>query len=131
VSQRDEFIGRFAAVCAERDWVSSQGQVDVKLEGGRHQVIRLEYFEHDGRELARLVTTIGSTERIRADRLTHALRMNFGLPHGALAVKDEMLVMVDTLVLSHADPEEIDATIRYLAEMADRMEQSIFGPDAY
>lgn len=131
MSDRDEFMGRIAAVCEQRDWVSSSGKVDVKLDGGRHQVIHLEYFEHAGRELARLATTIGSTERIRADRLTHALRMNYGLPHGAMAMKDEMLVMVDTLVVAHADAEEIEASIVYLAEMADRMEQSIFGPDSY
>jgi len=131
MSARDAFLGRCAEVCEARQWVSSQGQVDVKLDGGRHQVIRFEYLEHDGRELARLVTTIGSTERIRADRLTHALRMNYGLPHGAMAMKDEMLVMVDTLVLAFADMGEIEASILYLAEMADRMEQSIFGPDSY
>jgi hypothetical protein len=128
---RDQFIGRCAEVCAARQWTSSQGQVDVKLDGGRHQVIRIEYFEYEGRELARLITTIGSTERIRADRLTHALRMNYGLPHGALAVKDDMLVMVDTLVVAFADAPEIEASVLYLAEMADRMEQSIFGPDSY
>jgi len=130
-SEREAFAARCAEVCERREWISSQGQVDVKLDGGRHQIVHIEYFEHDGQELARLVTTIGSTERIRADRLSQALRMNYGLPHGALAMKDEMLVMVDTLVVAYAEAEEIEASVLYLAELGDRMEQTIFGPDAY
>ena len=79
----------------------------------------------------RLHTVIGSTEHIRAERLTHALRMNFGLPHGSLAVKDEMLVMLDTQLLAEVDLGELDACMIYLAETADRFEQSMFGPDRY
>jgi hypothetical protein len=42
-----------------------------------------------------------------------------------------MLVMVDTLILSDADPAEIEATVGYLAETADYYERTMFGPDAY
>jgi len=128
---RDGFEQVFAGVCQEHGWISSSGQVDVKLEGGRHQVVHLDYFVHESTEMVRFHTTIGSITRIRADRLATALNINFGLPHGSLAVKDDMLVMVDTLILSDADPGEVQATLSYLAETADYYERTMFGPDAY
>jgi hypothetical protein len=131
VSAREQFERVYAEVCEAEGWVFSAGQVDVKLEGGRHQVLTLDYFAHESAEMVRFHTTIGSTTRIRSERLTAALNINFSLPHGSLAVKDEMLLMVDTLMLADADPGEVRATLSYLAETADYYERTMFGPDAY
>jgi len=128
---RDEFEQVCANACERRGWQLDAGQVEVKLDGGRHQIIHLEYFSHAENELARIYTVIGSTKRIRANRLVFALELNFKLPHGSMAVKDEKLVMVDTLMLAEADLAEIEAAIAYLAETADHYERAMFGPDAY
>ena len=55
--------------------------------------------------------------------------MNFRLPHGALAIYKDDLVMVDTLMVQEAGPAEITAAIAYLAETADQYEKTMFGPD--
>ncbi len=131
MSEQERFSRIYAEVCERRGWVSSSGQVDVKLDDGRHQIVRLEFFEHDGRELVRLATTIGSTRRIRTDKLADALRTNYRLPHGALAVHEDHLMMVDTLVVADADPGEVESSILFLAQMADQLEATMFGPDEH
>ena len=111
--------------------MGQRDQVEVKLESGRRQVVQLQFFEYEGREMVRLHTVIGSTERIRPTRLQFALELNYALPHGAMAVKDEQLVMVDTLILADADPGELEASLEYLATTADQYEASMFGPDVH
>ncbi len=131
MSEHEQFSRIYAEVCERRGWVSSPGQADVKLEGGRHQIVRLEFFEHEGQQLCRLASTIGSTRRIRSDKLADALRMNYRLPHGALAVHDDQLMMVDTLMLADADLGEVESSILFLAQMADQLEATMFGPDEH
>jgi hypothetical protein len=131
VTARAEFEKVYRSVCESKGWKFSDKQVDVEIGADRHQAVHLDFFEHDGRELVRFHSTIGSTERIRSDRLSFALEVNYGLPHGSLAVKEGMLVMVDTLILNDADPAEIEATVGYLADTADYYERTMFGPDAY
>ncbi len=131
MSARENFDRLFVEVCASREWICQRGQVEVKLESGRRQVVQLEYFEYAGRSMVRFHTVIGSTERIRAGRLQFALEINFSLPHGSMAVEADQLVMVDTLILADADPGEIEASLEYLATTADHYEASIFGPDVH
>lgn len=131
MSAREEFDRVYAQVCSSREWIGQRDQVEVKLESGRRQVIHLQFFEHGGRAMVRLHTVIGSTKRIRPTRLHFALELNYGLPHGSMAVKDDELVMVDTLILEDADPGEVEAALEYLASTADHYEASMFGHDAH
>jgi hypothetical protein len=128
---REEFERICAGACDRRGWQQSGAQIEVKFDDGRHQVVHIEYFEHGEDELVRFYTVIGSTRRIRADRLTFALELNFSLPHGSMAVKNEQLVMVDTLMLPDADLGEIEAAVAFLAETADYYEHAMYGPDAH
>ena len=131
MSPRTDFDQIYASVCEQRSWTASAGQVEVKLEGGRQQIVHLDFFEYREEQLVRLYSIIGSTKKIRPDRLAYALELNFGLPHGSFAVRDDLLVLVDTMLLADVDVSELDACIAYLSEMADHYEQSMFGPDSY
>jgi len=88
-------------------------------------------FQHEEEERVRLMTTIGDTRELTPVRLTIALRINFELAHGAFAVKDENLILVDTLMLEGVGPDELELSIRYLAETADYYEKAIFDTDEY
>jgi hypothetical protein len=101
----------------------------VPLDDGRHQVVSLELFDHEDEELVRLSSTIGEAAKLTPVRLTIALRINAELAHGAFAVKDDNLIIVDTLMLEDADPGEVEASIRYLAQTADYYECVIFETD--
>jgi hypothetical protein len=116
-------------VCEERGWRLSPSGVHVPLDDGRHQVVSLELFDHEDEDLVRLSSTIGEAARLTPVRLTIALRINAELAHGAFAVKDDHLIMVDTLMLEDTDASEFEASIRYLAQTADYYERVIFETD--
>jgi len=118
-------------VCEERGWELLASGVRIGLEDGRHQLVELEIFQDGEDELVRLFTTIGSIESLTPVRLTIALRINAELAHGAFAVKDDELIMVDTLLLDDAGSAELGASIGYLAATADYYEKAIFGTDEY
>ena len=129
MATRDVFGRVCKRVCDAQGWELTPSGVRVAVPDGRHQVVELEFFELEGEERVRLYTTIGRVDGMGAVRLTTALRVNANLAHGALAVRNDDLVMVDTLMLDEADGREVEATIRYLAETADRYEKLIFGTD--
>jgi hypothetical protein len=118
-------------ICSEQGWDLQPGGVHVSLDHGRHQVVALEIFEHEREELVRFSSTIGEAGKLTPVRLTIALRINAELAHGAFAVKDDQLVMVETLLLEDADPGEVEAAIRYLARTADYYERVIFETDVH
>ena len=131
MTARENFERTLSTLCDEHGWVLGASEVDVKFADGRHQVVHLDYFEHDGRACVRFHSVIGSTRKIRQDRLQFALEVNFGLAHGCLAVKGDLFVMVDTLMLADADPAEVQGLIAFLADTSDYYERTMFGPDAY
>jgi len=118
-------------VCEEQGWDLLPSGVHLTWADGRHQVVELQLFEHEGKDLVRLISTIGATHDLTPVRLTIALRINAELAHGAFAVKDDNLVMVDTLLLQEADAGEVEGSIRYLAETADYYEKAIFETDEH
>jgi hypothetical protein len=116
-------------VCDEQGWELKPSGVHVPLAGGRHQIVSLEIFQYEQEERIRLLTTIGAARDLTPVRLTIALRINFELAHGAFAVKDDNLILIDTLMLAGIEPDELESSLRYLAETADYYEKAIFDTD--
>ena len=131
MATREAFGQVCRRVCQEQGWELLPGGVQVSWGDGRHQLISLEFFEVVDEELVRLYTVIGTAESIDPARLSSALRMNYHLAHGAFALKDDELVMIDTLMLVDAGPIEIEASISYLAQTADYYERTLFGTDEH
>ena len=118
-------------VCHDQGWDLLPNGVRVEWDDGRHQLVELETIDHETKALVRLFTTIGSVERLTPVRLTIALRINAELAHGAFAVKDDHLIMVDTFLIGGVDEGQIAASIRFLAETADYYEKAIFETDEH
>jgi len=116
-------------VCEACGWKLTPSGVHVALDNARHQVVALDLFDHEDEELVRLSSTIGRAAMLTPVRLTIALRINAELAHGAFAVKDDHLIIVDTLLLEDVDPGEFEASLRYLAQTADYYERVIFETD--
>jgi hypothetical protein len=57
-------------VCDEHGWDLLPNGVNVKWADGRHQIVELEIFENEQKELVRLFTTIGAIENMTPVRLT-------------------------------------------------------------
>jgi hypothetical protein len=131
VPTKEAFARLCERVCRDQGWSLLPTGVQIFGPDGRQQVVSLEFFEFEGNGLVRLYSIIGSTDDLGAERLALALQVNARLAHGALAVRDAELVMTDTLLLADADPGEISATLRYLAETADYYEKIFFGTDEH
>ena len=131
MASKEHFAQILKRVCRDHAWELLPSGVQVSWPNGRRQLIELKFFEFKREELVRLFTTIGDVESMSAVRLTVALRINAELAHGCLAVHDDHLVMTDTLMLRDADSAEIEASIAYLAEIADYYENSLFETDQY
>ena len=129
MSNRENFNSKCQDICADRGWIFEPGSVEIPFENGRRQCVAIEFFSFEDQPLVRIHSVIGSTRKIGAHRLNTALSLNFRLPHGALAIHRDELVMVDTLMVEEADPAEISAAFAYLAENADHYEKTMFGPD--
>jgi hypothetical protein len=119
------------SVCRTHGWELLPNGVRVEWEDGRHQLVELEVVDHETEALVRLFTTIGSVEKLTPVRLTIALRINAELAHGAFAVKDNQLIMVETFLIDGVDEGQIAASIQYLAETADYYEKAIFETDKH
>ena len=117
--------------CQKLDWTLGEDSVEARFENQRHQIVHFEFFAFEGQPLVRLFTTIGDATRVAAMRLAHGLRLSFRLPPGALAVRGDALVMVDTLPVAEVSPETLQNVLRYLAETADSLEDSMFGGDEH
>jgi hypothetical protein len=131
LANQEHFAQILERVCRDRGWEVLPTGVQVSWPNDRRQLIELEFFQFEDEELVRLFTTIGESESMSAVRLTIALRTNFELAHGCLAVREDHIVMTDTLMLRDAGFGEIEASISYLAKTADHYEKTIFGTDQY
>jgi hypothetical protein len=106
------------------EWV-----LDVHLEGGRNQEMRLFPFEDGGRQMVRFVTAIGSADNFSQQKLRSALELNASLLYGALAIFEGQVVLTDSVPLGRADTAEASDALRYIARMADAYEKMLFGLD--
>jgi hypothetical protein len=131
LARQEHFPRLLERVCGERGWLLLPSGVQVSWADGRHQLVELEFFQSGREELVRFYTTIGSAEDLGPVRLTVALKINAELAHGCLAVRNEDLIMADTLLLQDAGQAEIEASIDFLAETADYYEKTIFETDQY
>ena len=129
MSDQQQFGQLCERVCAERGWELLKSGIRVSFADGRHQLVDVEFEQFEDQELVRLSTTIGAADALGPVRLTVALRLNAALAHGCLAIRQDDLVMTQTLLLADADHDEIDTSIKYLAETADDYEKRLFGTD--
>jgi len=116
-------------LCREQGWELLPGGIRVPLSDGRAQLVGVGSFVHSGRSMVRLTTSIGPAGRLPAVRHAVALRINAELAHGALALRDDELVMVDTLLVDETGAPELEAAVLYLAETADAWEARLYGGD--
>lgn len=103
--------------------------VEVPTGSGRSQVVVItEDVDVADQPIARYWSVIGEAEGIDFRR---CLEENARLAYGAFALQGQNLVLLDTQLISDADPMEVGASIGNLAAYADRYERDLFGVDTY
>ncbi|MEZ6188239.1 MAG: hypothetical protein R3F62_24925 [Planctomycetota bacterium] len=103
--------------------------IDVPTGEGRSQVVLITPdTDVAEQQIVRYWSVIGGVEDVDFRR---CLEENATLAYGAIAIHDEQLVIMDTQLVSDADPMEVGASIGNLAAYADRYEKDLFGTDTY
>lgn len=119
------------ATCEANGWEYFEHGAVIGVPGGRQQRVFLEPVRDDGEVKCRAYTVIGDASALSATRLEAALAMNFHLEHGALALRDSELVMVETVCLGRMNPAQLAEILCYIADTADRYERTIYGTDKH
>lgn len=122
-------LGEKVQLDSRYDEENEEWLLDVHLEGGRNQEVRLFTFEESGVEMLRFLTTIGDANDFSEGTIHTAMEVNASLLHGALALFQGRVVLTACAPLHRADSGETADAIRYLARMADTYEKLLFGLD--
>lgn len=125
------FAEKCREVCRAHGWELLPTGVLVRFGDGRRQLVSIEFFEFGNEELVRLSSAIGPADTMTAGELANALRSNAAIAHGALAILDGELVLVDTLQIDGLEASALAATIEFLATSADDTERVAFGTDRH
>ncbi len=125
-----DFGSFLTQVCGSQRWAMAQGQggyrVEVPTEVGRSQVVNVSQGrDPDGRSLAWIWSVVCETTGIGDPY--YLLRLNADLPYGALAVRDNHVVLTETQLMETADTEEVMRAIFYVAKYADDLEKQVYG----
>jgi hypothetical protein len=103
--------------------------VEISTGRGRRQVVAITRdSDLTAQEIIRYSSVVGDAERVD---LGECLRQNAKLAHGAFAILDGKLVLLDTQLAASADATQIAAAIGNIAANADRYEKFMFGQDVY
>ena len=119
----------FRRVCEKNGWLWEGRNAQILLPGGRNQLIFMDLFKYEDEEMVRFSTNVGCKKALTQPRLEAALSINSWIAHGALAIREDNLVMTDTFLLREADQDEVESSIRYIAKLADHYESKIYGTD--
>jgi eukaryotic-like serine/threonine-protein kinase len=107
--------------------------VEVQFLNGRSQSLIVEPSGHAGAERLLLIYSVCC--EARSDFYEQALRLNSGLAHGGLAIRDvdgePMFVMVDTYPRATVDAEEVRRSVLEVAYRADEVEMALTGVDRF
>jgi hypothetical protein len=130
-AMKSRFVESYREVCESHGWELLPTGVVVHFGDGRKQLVSFEHFEFENEELVRLVSVIGPADSMTHEELASALRSNADIAHGALAIREGELVLVDTLLIQGLDSAALAAAIEFLATSADNTERVAFGTDAH
>jgi hypothetical protein len=123
-----EIVESIAKACK---WTVSEDGDDLVIEvptgGERSQrVVITDDVDIADQPIVRYWSVIGPAKDIEFRR---CLEENAKLSYGAFALRGDLLVLMDTQLVSDADPMEVGASIGNLAAYADRYERDLFGVD--
>ncbi len=125
-----ELVYRVAAACRwEANDFDDLILLEVPVAGGRRQKISvMEDKDIVDQPIARYWTVIGPSKAIEP---AFCLEANASIAYGALATHRGHLVMMDTQLISDADPLEVGTSIASMAAYADSWERRLFDRDIY
>ncbi|RME91473.1 MAG: hypothetical protein D6767_05185, partial [Candidatus Hydrogenedentota bacterium] len=96
---------------------------NVEFEGGRHQKVFVSLGEDEqGDPIIEYYSHVGSLPKKDADLLYRLLETNLKLTYGAIALKDDTIIIHQSYFLKTLDPERFLKSLVYVAAKADELE---------
>jgi serine/threonine-protein kinase len=116
-------------------WRREEGRYAVtrQLPNNRRQVVSIEETDHAAHE--KLLLIYSTCCRAHSHYYEHALRQNWIVKHGSLAIRDvagePMFVVINAYPRSTVAPEEIRRSVIDIAVQADEVEHQLTGQDLH
>jgi hypothetical protein len=102
----------------------------LEFEDNRKQevVISLDHDESGDRVIS-CVSTIAKVKADHSELFKYALKLNATIDYCAIALKNETLVLKNTLLLEDCDPHQFMKALIYVAAKADELEEMLTQKD--
>lgn len=117
-------------VSTYQGWPMTQSQdgirYEIPTEYGRTQIVEVtQGGDPDGRPMAFIWSPVCETSHVSDP--WYLLGLNAELAYGALALQNNMIIIMETQLIESADAEELMRAVFYVAKYADQLEQQIYG----
>jgi hypothetical protein len=117
-------------VCGGRGWpmvpAGTDFKIEVPTEPGRSQVVQITPgLDPEGRVMVWIWSQVCELTAV-ADPW-FLLRKNAELAYGALAVRGQQVMLIETRRLQSADADDFASAIHHVARMADALEKLAYG----
>ncbi|MBU0552164.1 YbjN domain-containing protein [Myxococcota bacterium] len=126
-----DFLTLLQQVCQYNQWGMAQQydgaiRVEIPTEYGRSQVVEvIQGRDPDGRPLVYYWTVVVSVQEVGDPWFL--LGLNADLPYGALAVRGNEVILIESQLMETADAEEVMRGIFYVGKYADQFEKQVRG----
>jgi hypothetical protein len=131
----DAFDGFIAAIGSEFNLQfnkDSEGAyiTDIEFENGRKQEILITLSnDESGDRILHYYSVIARLKQDSQELYKYALELNSALDYGAIVLMNNALVLRESILLHHCEPQRFMKSLIYIAAKADELEEIFVQPD--
>ena len=133
----DVFDGFISAVAKEfriKFHKDSQGGYSTRIEfdNNRSQDVLITLrSDESGDRIINYYSIVCKLKKDVCELYKYSLQMNSTLDYGAIALLDEKLVLLNSILLQDCDPRRFMKSLTYIAAKADELEETLLDKDIY
>jgi hypothetical protein len=131
----DAFDGFIAAIASEFNLnfrKDSEGAyiTNIEFENGRKQEILITLSnDESGDRIIHYYSVIARLKHDSIDLFKYALELNSALDYGAVVLMNGSLVLRESILLHHCEPQRFMKSLIYIAAKADELEEILIQPE--
>ncbi|MDY6933217.1 MAG: hypothetical protein SVZ03_03225 [Spirochaetota bacterium] len=125
----DYFDGFIAAIASEFKIKFHKDKDDtyitnIEFDNNRTQEVLITLSKDEsGDRIINYFSVIARLKRDSFELYKYSLKLNSTFDYGAMALLDETLILRDSILLNHCDPQQFMKTLTYIAAKADELEE--------
>ena len=103
---------------------------NIEFENGRKQEILITLSnDESGDRIIHYYSVIAKLKQDSNDLFKYALELNSALDYGAIVLMNEALVLRESILLHHCEPQRFMKSLSYIAAKADELEEIFVQPN--